>query len=359
MINMDDLSRFHYRLVHHGASNLLESLLLFFLIPLSILYGGVNWLRNLLYDQGVKRSYQSTIPVISVGNITAGGTGKTPVVDFLVKFFLSEGKRPVVISRGYGGSFSGDVGIVSDGDGVQMSASVAGDEPVLLATRNSGCSVLIAKKRVDGVKLAERNNLADLVILDDGFQHRALKRDADIVLLDAHRPVGNGWPLPAGNLREIKSGVKRADLILRTKCKYSETSVSQGQTTYNSHYQLTENIVCLDGSSIHINELASRKVLAFSGIANPEQFFTDLENMGMVLHETIALVDHVDYSDDAVIERLRSCSGRNDVMITTEKDAVKLESGMFELSCYYVPIEITIDGSDDFTEKLNKLLWSR
>jgi tetraacyldisaccharide 4'-kinase len=356
---MIDLSRFHYRLVHQGAKNKLESLLLLLLIPLAMLYGSVNWLRNFLYDFGIKRSYQSTIPVVSVGNITAGGTGKTPVVDFLVKYFLENGKRPVVVSRGYGGSFNDHVGIVSDGEGIQMDASLAGDEPVLLARRNPRCPVLIAKKRVDGVKLVERDNLADLVILDDGFQHRALKRNADIVLLDARCPLGNGYPLPAGNLREFKTGLKRADLILRTKCTNSETKVFQGLSTYNSQYQLADNIVCLDGTSLHIDELKNLKVLAFSGIANPEQFFTDLENLGITLHEKIALVDHVDYTNDSVIDHLKSCSERNDVMITTEKDAVKLVSGMFELCCYYVPIEITIDGSDDFTRNLNKLLWSR
>lgn len=356
---MIDLSRFHYRLVHHGAKNHVESFLLILLIPLAMLYGSVNRLRNCFYDLGIKRSYQSTIPVVSVGNITAGGTGKTPVVDFLVKYFLNNGKRPVVISRGYGGSFSGHVGIVSDKEGVQMDASLAGDEPVLLARRNPGCPVLIAKKRADGVKFAERESLADLVILDDGFQHRALKRDVDIVLLDARYPLGNGYPLPAGNLREFKAGLKRADLILRTKCTNSETRVFHGLTTYNSHYQLTEDIVCLDGTSLHFRELENQKVFAFSGIANPEQFFKDLENFGITLHEKIALVDHVDYKNNSVIEHLKSCSGRSDVMITTEKDAVKLVPGMFELPCYYAPIEITIDSSDNFTEDLNKLLWSR
>jgi len=347
----------HYRLVHQGASNPLEYLLFYCLIPFSCLYGCISWGRNLLYDLNIKSSYCSALPVVSVGNISAGGTGKTPFVDYLVKFFHQQGKRPAVVSRGYGGSFKGSVGVVADHRGVFLTAAEAGDEPVLLARRNPGCTVMITTKRAEAVKQIEKGDLADVVILDDGFQHRSLKRDVDIVLLDAQSPWGNGWPLPAGNLREFRSGLNRADILMRTKVTEGIEPLITGRQVFDSHYCLAETVVGLDGRSIPIEDLKDKKVAAFSGIANPDCFFADLEKAGLVLNGTVSFVDHVDYTDLVILQQLPSRSENFEVLVTTEKDAVKLTADMFELPCYYVPMHIDISASAELLSTLTQRLW--
>ncbi|MCK5913173.1 MAG: tetraacyldisaccharide 4'-kinase, partial [Desulfuromusa sp.] len=140
---MSKLAVFHHRLVAQGANNLLERILLFLLLPVSSIYGAVSSIRNFCYDHQVFSAYKSSLPVISVGNLAVGGTGKTPVVDWLVKEFQKLGKCPAIISRGYSGTFVGDVGVVSAGSGILMAAAECGDEPYLLARRNPQCSVFI------------------------------------------------------------------------------------------------------------------------------------------------------------------------------------------------------------------------
>jgi len=355
---MMSVCQLHQRLVTQGARNLLEWLLFLVLVPCSLLYGGVSWLRNLLYDVALFSSYRSKLPIVSVGNLVAGGTGKTPVVDFLIKEFHGRGKRPVIISRGYGGSFVGDVGVVSNGQKIFMTAEEAGDEPFLLAKKNPSCAVLIAKKRVAGVKWVEENNNADLIILDDAFQHRAIARDVDIVLLDATRPLGNGWLLPAGSLREFKSSLKRADFLIMTRSERRKYDNFLGRPVYNSRHQLADVTVSLKGESVSVASLKDVPLLAFAGIATTESFFSSLENSGLKLNETLSFPDHVNYRHGKVLQRLQSKTGSSEALITTEKDAVKLSDDMFDLPCYKIAMTVGIDDSNDIFNSIFEQLWS-
>lgn len=359
MTMMARLSQIHHRLVNRGVESPFDVLLFVLLIPLAVCYGVVTRVRNLLYDSGIFTVYKAAVPVIAVGNITAGGTGKTPFVDFLIGELRSRGLRPAVVSRGYGGRFRGKVGIVADAKGLHMSAVEAGDEPVLLARRHPSCPVVIAPRRVDAVKELERRQDADIIVMDDGFQHRSLGRDVDIVLLDAERPFGNGWTLPAGNLREFKSGLKRADLLIRTKCRETGGRALPGLDSFSSHYRLAGTAVALDGTTVDLESLAGRRLLAFSGIANPDRFFSDLENAGLQVYNSLSLADHVDYRDPAVADRLKDCSGGVEALITTEKDAVKLADDMFELPCYYVPISVVVEDSENMIAAVMKRLRSK
>jgi len=354
---MSNLAGLHRRLVVQGANNLWEWMLLLLLLPLSFFYGVVGWVRNLCYDYGLLPVYISSLPVISVGNLAVGGTGKTPVVDWLVKEFQKQGKHPAVVSRGYSGSFSGTVGIVSTGDEVLMMAAECGDEPYLLARRNPQCPVLISKKRVDGIKALEKLPNIDVIILDDGFQHRAVRRDVDLVLLDASRPLGNGWPLPAGNLREFSGSLKRADFLLMTRSGVQGQSDFMGFQTYNSQHQLADAVVSLNGGTIPVSQLKNLNLLAFAGIADPESFFTSLENMGLSLQRKLPFADHVEYQNQ-IMKQLHTQSVSVDALITTEKDAVKLSADMFELPCYQISMDINIDNSTELIESVTKRLWS-
>ncbi|MCD6581701.1 MAG: tetraacyldisaccharide 4'-kinase [Desulfuromusa sp.] len=354
---MSSLADFHRRLVAQGASNLWERMLLLLFLPLSFFYGVVGWVRNLCYDYGLLPVYISSLPVISVGNLAVGGTGKTPVVDWLVKEFQRQGKHPAVVSRGYSGSFSGTVGIVSVGDEILMTAAECGDEPYLLARRNPHCPVMISKKRIDGIKALEKLPNIDVIILDDGFQHRSVKRDVDLVLLDASRPLGNGWPLPAGNLREFSGSLKRADFLLMTRSGVLGQSDFMGYHAYNSCHQLANIAVCLDGHAVPVSQLKKLNLLAFAGIADPENFFITLEKIGLSLKEKLSFADHTEYQGQ-IMEQLHNATAHVDALITTEKDAVKLSADMFELPCYQMSMDINIDNSAELIENISKCLWS-
>jgi len=354
---MDKIVNLHHRLVSPGAKNSVERFLLLLLYPFSYLYGVITWIRNRCYDFGWFSSYRSSLPVISVGNLAVGGTGKTPVVDWLVKEFQRRGHHPAVISRGFSGNYTGEVGIVSSGDGILMSTIECGDEPYLLARKNPDCPVLVAKRRRHAMRQLEQSKQVDLIILDDGFQHRAVERDVDLVLLDAAAPLGNGRPLPAGTLREFPGALKRADLLLMTRTTTQNYQYFMGFEVFESSHQLAVTATSLDGESIPVSQLQSLKCFAFAGIADPENFFSSLLKGGFNLKNQLPLADHVTYQGQILNQVNRAASGM-DALITTEKDAVKLSADMFELPCYQIAMEIKINRSKDFFDRVTRNLWS-
>lgn len=319
------------------------------LAPFSVLYAGIIWVRNKAYDHSVLLAEEVSVPVVSVGNLAVGGTGKTPVVDWLIKTFQQSGKQVAVVSRGYGGSYSEPVGVVGDGNGLQMQAHAAGDEPCLLALRNPGAIILVARKRILGVRRAIREYNADVVILDDGFQHRSVARNLDLVLLDATHPLGSGWVLPAGNLRELPGSLSRADMILLTRAQ-SNCNFSFGhKPVFSSRHLLVDYAVDLDGTPVSLDYLKTLRVCAFAGIANPESFFQQLLLLGLNVHATVDLKDHTLF-DKKKLRQIEIAADGCDALIMTEKDAVKLSPGMLALPCYKIPMDIKIDDAALFTE---------
>ena len=198
-----------------------DRILLALLTLLSVPYELLLRLRARAYAAGILPPTVWTRPVISVGNLTVGGTGKTPAVAMLAKYFIARGKRVAVLSRGYGGSIRGEA-IVSDGETLFLSAAEAGDEPYLLASTVPGLMAVVGANRFRAGLLAKERLAPDIFILDDGFQHLRLKRKLDILLLDCSRPFGNGRTLPAGLLREPRTAAERADIIIYTRCSGDE-----------------------------------------------------------------------------------------------------------------------------------------
>jgi tetraacyldisaccharide 4'-kinase len=341
------------RLLQFEAFGPLEWTLLLLLLPSSLLYGAALWLRNLFYDSGLLPSYRSILPVLSVGNISVGGTGKTPVVDAIVREALARGCRPAIVSRGYGGSYSGRASWVRETSEMLMAAAECGDEPFLLAQRNPQCPLVVARIRAEGIRLIEQKQCADLIILDDAFQHRAVRRDIDLVLLDAQRPLGNRWPLPAGNLREFAVGLKRADLLLMTRSENPKDSEFQGIKTYHCQHRLAHEAIGLDGSRLTLKQLRQYRAAAFAGIACPEDFFSALESLEVTPGATLALADHSDYRPSILkqIEQMANSAGA-DILLTTEKDAVKLTGTMFTKPCYYLPLSIEIADAESFFDEV-------
>lgn len=351
---MERLAALHRRLTAEAPAGWPEALARLALIPLGWLYGAVGRLRVHLYRRGIFHTYRATVPVISVGNITVGGTGKTPAVDLLVKLLLAEGRRVAVVSRGYGVRFRG-VRVVCAGEGPLVPPSACGDEPYLLARRNPRALVLVAPRRRDGVRAAERELGAEVVILDDGFQHLAVQRDLDVVLLDARRPLGNGRPLPAGILREAPSALERGDLFLLTRCPEplpADVGGLPGPLLHSRHV-LAAHALSLEGEEVPLSALAGKRGVAFAGLADPESFFAALSRTGLTLVERIAFADHVPYGP-AEIERLTRAAAGADYLVTTEKDGVKLPAASLPVPCYQVPMTLQILEAGE----LEKIVYS-
>jgi tetraacyldisaccharide 4'-kinase len=306
----------------------------------------------------MKPSYRARVPVISVGNVTAGGTGKTPMVDFLVKKLVNKGINCAVVSRGYGGQFRGAVARVGDHDGSSLTPAECGDEPFLLAVRNPGTPVYVARQRKLGVRRAERDG-AQIIILDDGFQHLAVARDLDLLLLDADQPFGNGRTLPAGMLREPIAAVHRSDLIILTRSTGNETiSLPLAAPILRCHHQLSSHLEDLSGHQVSVQDIANQRCLAFAGIAKPDAFFDALRQAGLKTMTAYPLADHQDYSEE-VLMRLREASDGHDLMITTQKDAVKLGTVDFPVPCYSIGVELVFEETELLDNSINQLVENR
>jgi tetraacyldisaccharide 4'-kinase len=341
-----------------GPVSLLTFLPWLCLAPLGLLYGAMQRLRAFLYRAGVLHSYRAPLPVISVGNLTVGGTGKTPIVDRIVRHALQCGERPAVISRGYGGQIRKGVAIVSrgDGGGPLLPAARCGDEPFLLARRNPGAIVIVAPRRREGIEVAIRDLDATLIILDDGFQHLAVQRDLDILLLDACRPLGNGSVLPAGLLREPPTAHHRAQFGILTRDEaFAAPAPFATLPTLRCRHRLATEFVALNGAVASIAELAQLRGVAFAGIANPEVFFQTLKDLGLELTTTIALNDHADFTA-ATLQMLKQAARTADFFVTTEKDGVKLHPLDLPLPCFQALLELEFAPAGQLEEKIDSLL---
>ena len=349
---MPSLFQWYLPVWTEGPRTPAQHLLYRFLSPLSELYGRVGQVRVALYRRGLLSSQAFPVPVISIGNLAVGGTGKTPTVDWVARYCQGRGRRVAVVSRGYGGRGAGDVAVVSDGRQLLLSPEVAGDEPVLLARRNPRLIVVVAPRRAQGVRTAIAEFGADLIILDDGFQHLAVRRDLDIVLLDAKHPFGNGRVLPAGLLREFPEVLARGDLFILTRAVAGSSPPDLPGPVLTSRHCLADRVSALDGQSFPLDSLHGKRLVAFAGIADPEAFFSDLRGKGLTLSETLAFPDHVTYNR-AELARINAVGG--EVLLTTEKDAVKLRAADFTVPCCQMPLELTFDRPELLTAHLDRL----
>ena len=351
--------QFYWELVHGKRTGLPDRLLLALLKLLALAYGGLLSLRAAAYRLGLFRSHRLPVPVISVGNITLGGTGKTPMVVWLAEYLMARGKKVAVLSRGYGGSAEGQIRIVSDGSRMLLTPEESGDEPYLLAQKVPGLMVVIGSDRYQAGVLALQELKPDIFILDDGFQHLRLRRDLNILLLDAASPFANGRTLPAGFLRESVSAANRADLVIYTRCAPgNRTDAVPGKPNCRASHKLAGMIPLGGGATVGFDGARGARVTAFSGIAQPAAFFDLLEQEGVKLIATLAFPDHTNYGEEelAAICRLRDAS-RSTMLITTEKDAVKLTPFLEKLGqCYVTVLEMGFEESAPLQAALEKLL---
>lgn len=338
-----------------------DQLLILFLAPLSLLYSLIQQLRAAMYRAGMLKTYRLPRPVVSIGNVTVGGTGKTPVTAHIARLLLEQGHKVAVLSRGYGGSLEGQSAVVSDGAAVMLGPQECGDEPYLLASTVPGLMVVIGTDRYAAGQLAMQQLSPDILLLDDGFQHLRLHRDLNILLLDCVRPFGNGWTLPAGLLREPAQAARRADLVILTRCPEGTTLAPQaaGIPRCSSSHRITALRPLSGGPSVLFSTLANSKVVAFAGIADPSSFFDELSSRGLDLVHTIRLPDHTSYTKSdlsAIMEAVEKYGA--EVALTTEKDGVKLHGAPLELSkrVLLAHLELTISEPALLKESLFNLL---
>ena len=290
--------------------------------------------REGAYARGWLRRGRLPCPVVSVGNLVVGGTGKTPAVEMVARWLSDEGRRVAIVSRGYGRHPAAPVELVSDGSAPRLSAERAGDEPLLLARRLRGVAVVVGADRLAAGRWAVANLRPDLVLLDDGFQQRRLLKDVEIVCLDALAPWGPGGLFPRGTLREPPSALARAHLILVTRADprrnlaglIAEVRHHAGLAPCLLADYAVEDLEDL-GSGAHesADALRGRSVLAFAGIAAPERLGETLAARGAIVRDVVAFPDHHAYGPrdlEAVTHRARAFGAG--LLVTTEKDAVRL-----------------------------------
>ncbi len=330
-----------------------------FLRLLSLSYGGVVAARNRLYEGGLLGQQKLPRPVISVGNLTVGGTGKTPTVIFMARLLKDRGYRPAVLSRGYGGRASAPVNVASDGNRILLGWREAGDEPVLIARALPGIPVLTGSGRLLTGRAAIDQFDADVLILDDAFQHRSLVRDIDMVLLDAARPFGNGFLLPRGPLREPPDALRRAHILLRTgNAEHGEPLRETASLPSFRAIHKPQGVVAGGTGRVEmVAALSGQKVFAFAGIGSPEAFRRSLAELGAAVVGFRIFPDHhpYDLSDIENLRRLAAESGAARI-VTTEKDAVRLADYpgfLAEVSLLRIGMEIS--PAESFAE----LIFSR
>ena len=346
----------------------------------SLLFAGIVSLRYALYAVGLMRRYPLGIQVISIGNVTAGGTGKTPVTEIFARTLAAEGRKVAILSRGYRRKeapwwrrlFTQVIEpplVVSDGRHVLLDSATGGDEPYMLASNLPGVAVVVDRNRVKAGRYAVKRLGCDTIILDDGFQYQRLRHTIEVVLVDSTNPFGNGNMLPRGVLREPARNISRADIVFLTKCSGDTSAVKAEIRKYNEKAEIVEcnhaPRVLKDVWSreeLPLEWLRGKTVCTLSGIASPKGFENSLRRLGAKVVWCERYADHHRYDSSEVLYALnRTADMGADALVTTEKDAVRFPR--FETTpvrCLYLRIAIEIlAGGENFTEIINRICFRK
>ncbi|MBO8134858.1 tetraacyldisaccharide 4'-kinase [Dickeya fangzhongdai] len=310
------------------------------LLPLSLLYGLISHLIRLSYRYGWRRVWRAPVPVVVVGNLTAGGNGKTPVVIWLVEQLQQQGYRVGVVSRGYGGKTERYPLRVTD----EVTSAQAGDEPVLIYQR-TGAPVAVAPKRCDAVAALLAHQPLDVIVTDDGLQHYALARDMELVVVDGVRRFGNGWWLPAGPMRERASRLSSVDAVIVNGGEAKSGEIAMQLTAGDAVNLLT-------GERRPVSTLPP--LVAMAGIGHPPRFFATLTALGSTLVHEVAFADHQHWQP----EELQALTDNDrQPLIMTEKDAVKCRA-FARANWWYLPVDAVLSAPESalLLQRLTRLI---
>ncbi|ADQ15551.1 tetraacyldisaccharide 4'-kinase [Halanaerobium hydrogeniformans] len=370
----DNLKSYLKRVIKKEETGKLASITRVVLLFLSYIYSAASRMRSFAYRNKLMPKKEASVPVISVGNITTGGTGKTPFTAFLLEQ-LKHKYSIAVISRGYGASKDvAEPFLIKDGENIYADSAQSGDELFMLARKTDDVIFIRSADRYQGTVLAEEKG-AELIILDDGFQHYQLEREVDVVIIDAEDPFSNNKVLPAGLLREPFSALKRADIFILNHTENVEHSrVEALKKDINKKSPANRGVFaaktisekCISVVGEDINEadfLEEKRVFAFSGIGSPEAFKRTIESNGGNLVSYRVFKDHYNYQKEDLLTLVDQYeSSKADIILTTEKDAVKLfDFGdmIGELPFYYLTISMQIDDSKKLLEAINEKIQQK
>ena len=370
--------------IHHGrAEGMLAMVWAGFLQGVSLIWSVGAQLKLWLYRQRILHDQPLGCLVVVVGNITAGGTGKTPVVEKFARALRDRGRKVAILSRGYKSkapplwrkwvnwlthASEPPPRIVSDGERVLLNSEMAGDEPFMLATNLPGVIVLVDKNRVKAGAFAIKKFGCDTLVLDDGFQYLPLKGRLNLLLIDKTNPFGNGFLLPRGVLREPIKHLQRASYVFLTKSNgVRDTELEELIQKYNPGVDIIEcahrpqYLQRFDSNErLPLTHLQGKRVGAFSGIATPESFEKFLKDLGATIDYTRRFLDHYRFNyDDLVSIFSEAMEKRVDFIVTTEKDAVRLPDHLpCPVPLYYLRLEIDIiRGAADFDEAVSRICF--
>lgn len=323
------------------------------LFPFAVLYGFITSIRNFLFDKGMLKSHSFDVPVIAVGNLSVGGTGKTPQIEYLIRL-LSPKYKIATLSRGYKRQSKGFV--LADST---SNAEILGDEPFQFYTKFKNIQVAVDADRKNGIEqLLYQQERPDVILLDDAFQHRKVKAGFYILLTSYGDLFCDDYMLPTGNLRESRSGAKRADIIVVTKCPAnlsldeqneikSKLQLNSDQELYFSYIDYDDSIYSED-KILKVSEIKNVDKLLLAGIAKPEPFFRYLQDESV---ECLTYPDHHHFSEKELLEI--NNKSKNKIIITTEKDFVRLKGSIPKEQLFYLPIRSTfLSVSENFDKTI-------
>lgn len=327
------------------------------LFPFAILYGLITSIRNFLFDKGILKSYSFDLPIIAVGNLSVGGTGKTPQIEYLIRL-LSNKYKIATLSRGYKRQSKGFI-LAQAG----TNAKILGDEPFQFFQKFPSIQVAVDADRKNGIEqLLSQYNKPEIILLDDAFQHRKVKAGFYILLTSYGDLYSDDWMLPTGNLRESRSGADRANVIIVTKCPFNlsleerddigkRLNLSKNQELYFTFIAYDD---CIYGENrkIKVDEIQHAAKVLVAGIAKPEPFFAYLQNPNDVC---LSFPDHHNFTDKDILE-IKNLA-QNNIIITTEKDYVRLKGSLPSEQLYYLPIQSSfVSGPETSGENFNKTI---
>ncbi len=337
-----------------------------YLLPAAWLYGGVVAARNAAFDSGVFRARDAGVPVISIGNISTGGTGKTPLAEETARVLLEQGYTVGVLSRGYGRSTTGFRWVQRD-DRTDTDASLCGDEPVQIALNVPGALVAVDADRVAGARRMIEEAGVQAIILDDGFQHRWIRRACDVVTVRWDEVFGKPRLLPVGRLREPVRSLRRASLVVVTGCEDDETCRKAVRGVgLNSEAEVLCSKLSLSGvrdlgtgRDIDIAALSGARVVALSGIGHPRSFHATLREYGMNVVSELVHEDHHAFSGKDIVSVRRAVADTSaDAVIMTQKDAVRIRGDhaanvVGAMRTYYTTVQpVWVSGRDRFVHHI-------
>ncbi len=336
----------------------------FIFAPVSILWESIYRLRRFFYDVGLLKKNRFKVPIISIGNLTLGGTGKTPFTLWLGRYLSQKEKKVMVLTRGYKGKFEHGSGIIRTGKTISQNPYEFGDEALVICRGLTNASVVVGKKRSENLRHYFDLESPDVVLLDDGHQHLKIERSLNILLFDSLLPIERYKAPPLGYLREGLTALKDADMVVLGRAdlcepeqkeklvelieKYTHPGTPIGSFYYSPSSIKDINYV----EKYRPDELASKKVICISGVASPHSFYELVESLGGLIIDTYEFNDHHFYTKEELFPIIEQAEKEDAIILTTEKDIVKLRRIVESLKILFVEIEIKFSSGQEELEKL-------